>query len=675
MKRYFYFLLATVFTMLVAVGCEPKEEAPDPKGKATLTLTTGDITENSIKVNVKFTEVASLYVSHVIKGETVPSSTQVIETGTEVVCKGSGSTQVVIDNLKPGTPYVIVFVAKDDNDKVTLARTEATTLEEEGVIRLDMLLDALYRTDNPEGNGNYEFIIANSEDVTEAGDIQMLINLYNVPDADPINAVIPTGEYLPEASCAEFTYDPSYTYISMMATDTELVQSPILGTVTVEREGSIYTITVAGILMTTSQEIVVRYTGPMQFVESASSAFERFDEPQTGIAFEHAQGRYWGNWYYPFADDMGLEFFTGEFDENNAQVKGYYFYLGTLFMPKYADYNNPNIPIAEGTYTVTTPPIYQNTMAQPFTFDYGHVEDFWGEEVYVGSYVTYIDYENGIRKIGLITGGTVDVKANGSGYDMQFNLLTEEGVTITGTYSGDVALYNYNDNDQKPEFGPRPWTTLTEDHQMNIPADSEGLAYLMGDYMKNGHDVWFLTILYTDPVTGESTGDMFTTEILVDHSNGVHLPTGEFAIKWDQTDHVMLPGYRDSSGGVLFSYYGDMTPDSEGYASQVAPLESGTVTITQVDGDAMNQMGGTYKFEFNTVDDGGNRIYGEWTGTVYGYDVRAEMNMPEDDDDHGHEHVAPASHLRAPLMLQPYRTSHVQCVMPSMIKQHRALLN
>lgn len=673
MKRYFYFLLTALVTLMVTVGCEPKEVI-EPTSSATLTLTTKEITENSIKVNVKFTDVASLFVSHVVKGETVPSSSQVLETGTEVVCKGSGATDVLIDGLKPGTAYVIVFAAKDPNGKVTVARTEATTAEEEGVLKLDMLLEALYRTDNTENNGNYEFIIANSEDVTKAGDVQMLINLYNVPDADPLNAVIPTGEYLPEATCAEFTYDPSYTYISMMASDTELVQSPVLGTVTVEREGSIYTITVAGILMTTQQEIVARYTGPIQFVQSASSEFERFDEPQTGIAFEHAQGRYWGNWYYPFADDLGLEFFTGEFDENNSQVKGYYFYLGTLFMPKYADYNNPNIPIAEGTYAVTVPPIYQNTMAQPFTFDYGHVEDFWGETLYVGSYVTYVDYENGIRKIGLITGGNVEIRANGAGYDMVFDLQTEEGISISGTYSGDVNLINYNDNDLKPEFGPRPWTTLTQDYQLNIHEQSEGLIYLMGDYMKNGHDAWFLTVLYTDPVTGESTGDMFTTEILVDQSNGLHMPTGQFAIKWDQTDHVMLPGYRDSSGGVLFSYYGDMTPDSEGYASQVAPLAGGTVTITQVEGDAMSQTGGLYNFVFDTVDDGGNRIYGEWTGAVYGYDVRDQFGMTEDNGhDHGHEH-APATHMLAPSMLKPYSASHAQRAVPSVIKQHRSAL-
>ena len=61
------------------------------------------------------------------------------------------------------------------------------------------------------------------------------------------------------------------------------------------------------------------------------------------------------------------------------------------------------------------------------------------------------------------------------------------------------------------------------------------------------------------------------------------------------------------------------TPDAEGYSSQVAPIVSGTVTVEEVeDGD--------YHFTFDLVDDGGNKITGEWTGDGEAIDLSEQVS-------------------------------------------------
>ena len=59
----------------------------------------------------------------------------------------------------------------------------------------------------------------------------------------------------------------------------------------------------------------------------------------------------------------------------------------------------------------------------------------------------------------------------------------------------------------------------------------------------------------------------------------------------------------------MFTYYGDLTPDAEGYSTHSAPISDGKVVIEDM-GD------GNYKFTFDLVDDGGNKITGDWTGVV-----------------------------------------------------------
>ncbi len=517
------------------------------------------------------------------------------------------------------------------NESDTPAGPEQPPVEEFDGVELSKLVDAGYRTDNTAGAGNYEIVVGNCTSLMWEGDIMVVLDLYNEADADPVNAVLPNGTYLPDTNFSASTYNASSTYVEIMLPDNETLASPIMGEIIVEREGPNYTITINGaLILANDMEFSARYTGPIAFAQRGTAEYDRFDKDQQ-VTLDHAQGRYWGGWFYPFADDLALEFFQGEFDENYTLVKGYYLHLGNVYMPKLSDYNASFIPLAEGTYQVRSEAqSFISYFAQPFVFEKGSIEELYGQNIQIGTYLTYVDKEQNINKIGLVKDGSFSVVQNGTSFTLTFDFVTEEGVNITGSYEGELNLENWCDNDLQATWAGRPWTSLTGDHTYNIPESATGEAYLMGDYIRPGKYSWMVMIAAYDNA-GEPYGDFFTTEIITASTEAGALPTGTFEITWEDKEHVMLPGYLDYAGGALFTYYGDLTPDAEGYSSQSAPIASGSVTITQ--------QGENYHFSFDLTDDGGNKITGEWSGPVTAYDLRDAMTEEDDDHDHDHAHA------------------------------------
>ena len=616
---------AALLLTLGMASCTENEETNTPPAPETKTpsveLTQVTVSTHSATVRVDTKNAKTCYVDYVVKGEAEPTAAELIASGEEFAAVGGTYT---LEELTPATTYVVV-AAVENGDKNAMERLEITTTSEtlEGAIELDILIEALYSTNNAAGSGNYEIVLGNTTELGWDGDVQLVLDLYNEPDADPINAVLPNGIYEPSGESAPLTYNPSYTYASIVA-DGELVQSPIMGTVTVERKGAEYTILVEGVLVTTQNEIKLIYQGPIQFVESETAEWVHFDTAQQ-VEFAESQGRYWGNWFYPFADDMGIEFFQGEFDENNTLVKGYYLHLTSLYTPKLADYNTQIIDIPNGVYTITpNRPTYIKTYAQPYTFDRGLISTVFEETVFQGTYVTYVDKDQNIQRMGIVTDGTITISGSGANKLLEFNFVTDQGISITGTYNGAPNLGNYNDNDENHTWNSRPWSTLTSDYTYNWKPETTAMAFLLGDYIKEGLDSWMVMIMASNNEYPDGYGDYFTTELLVPTSNGFEFPTGTFNINLDLEAQTMIAGYMDYAGSISFTYYGDLTPDAEGYSMQMAAIKSGTVTITK--------EGEEYKFVFDMTDGLGNKITGEWQGEVAADDVRDAVGGGEDDD-------------------------------------------
>lgn len=617
-----FVLLAVGGLGLAAASCTPEEEG---LVDLSVSLSEVSVSDKSAVVNISLQNAQACYVGYVAKGQTEPTAEEIIASGNEVAVAG-GDTQIL--NLTPNTTYVVLAVATAGKQS-EMARLELTTLpfDATGALELNMVLEAVYSWGSS-GGGNYQIVIANTSELGWEGDAQMRLDFYNDLDADPLNAVLPSGTYEATTDKAPFTYNPEYTYVTIVRNG-ELFSSPLVGTIIVSRNGGTYSILAEGTLLVDQTEIKVSYTGPIQFVESKTADWTKFDEAQN-ITFEQAQGRYSGGWFYPFADDLWLELIQGELNEENTLVNGYYIQISNLYIPKRADYNEAVVELPNGTYTIVDPDDYYYiaSYAQPYTFDYGYEMDFYGTILHVGAYVTYVNQEENIGKIGYITGGTIEVSGSGDNYNLVFDLVTEEGVSIKGTYNGALNIDNYCDNDLDSMWSTRPWTTLTDDHVYEWKPETEAYAFLEGDYIKDGFDTWLLMIMASNEANPYGYGDFFTTELLVPVGGELEFPTGTFNITWDLGANVMIPGYMSYSGEVCFTHYGDLTTDAEGYSTAQAALWGGTVTISKV--------GEEYKFVFDTVDGNGNKVTGEWQGIVYVDDLRG--TAPEGDDDHDHDH-------------------------------------
>ncbi len=543
--------------------------------------------------------------------------TDATATAEDIKTKGvkvSGS-EATADNLQPETKYTAYALAVN-GDKSAEAKAEFTTLEATELpfdgYQLDKLVSAVYRTDNEAVMGNYEVTFGNTTKLEWVGDMQVFIDFYNEADSDPINPVLPSGTYEPNSDYSAFSYSPSDSYVDIVVEGGELVSSPIMGTVTVERTGPTYTITVVGTLMLLDDmEFSARYTGTLQFVQGGTSAYEFFEE-DFEVAADDAQMRYWGGWFYPFADDVGVEMFSGEFDDNGSMTSGYYVHISRVMMPKYADYNAEYVPLADGVYEVAMLP--EANYCQPYTIEYGRIEDLFGDKHFVGTYITYVDGDT--KRVAVITSGTMTVESSGDSYTITADFVAENGVNVKVNYSGKLVVGNLNDNDEtEPE---RPYTTLTENHTYNFPVETEYAAFCIGEYMKKGFDLWFITIMAYNNQYPDGYGDMFTAEFVVEAgAPRDKMPTGTFNVAMEVKDRTMFPGIVDYAGSIFFTWYGDLTPDAEGYSSQIAPIVSGTVTVEEAED-------GNYSFTFDLVDDGGNEITGQWTGGGEAIDLSAE---------------------------------------------------
>ena len=617
MRRLFNIAtLAVAALMMLATACKKDAPAPTPEEPKSPTVAV-EITEvraYEVDFTITATNAQEVYYLLANAGDEANAAT--------IKAEGTKTTtmDVTLGGLEAETAYQL-FVLATNGSKDAVAQKSFTTAAEGGQdepfsgYELNKLVEAIYRNDNSALAGNYELTFGNTTSLGWEGDVQVFIDFYNEEDSDPLNPVLPNGEYVADSNFAPFTYNPSNSFVDIVVEGGEVVTSPILGTVTVERTGATYTITVEGTLMLLDDmEFSARYTGAIQFVQGGTSAYEFFEEDVT-LDMDEAQMRYWGSWFFPFCDDVGVEMFDGTFDENGTLQRGYYLHLSRVFMPKYADYHEASVPLAAGHYDVVYDAL-KDTYCLPYFFDAGKIQEYFGDMYFTGTYLQYV--ENGrVKKVGLVTEGSFDVEYDGNSHIITMNFVTDNGTNLNLTFNGSINSVNFNDNDETmPE---KPWTTLDGDHTYNFPAEAVGYAFCLGEYMKSGFDNWMLMIYGANAQYPDGYGDMFTTEFIIETGGARDaMPTGTYNVSLNVEDHTMFSGVVDYAGNILFTWYGDVTPDFEGYSTETAPIASGTVTVE----DAGS---GLYRFVFDLVDDAGHKVTGEWTGAVIADDLSDEV--------------------------------------------------
>lgn len=602
MKRFFSTVfLSTALTSLALLSLSSCNKDPESEGKdLAVTLEKGEATETTLAFTVNPSNAEKCAYWYGTTDETVPSADDIIASGTPVGV--SEKTSVVIEDLAPSTEYVIVAAVSRKGELLISEPLEMATTGKEF-----MLLDAVYSDANSAGAGNYSIALGNADvnenwEPAEVGDMFVSLELYNERDSDPINAVLPDGEYSPGSDKSPFTWDPSASYLCIRIDDTAegVKYMPFVsGAVKVARNGNSYSINVDLTLLEGGENITVSYDGPIQFVQGATSA-GRFEEPQN-VTFTAAQGRYYGNWFYPFCDDMLVEFTAGKVDSKGNIIDGYKLQMMYVFTQKLEDTSVSEVPLENGTYTVS----YGSTHLQrvPRTFTKGEVTDFYGNLLELGTILKHVDSKTGRTTLGVVAGGEMKLSGSGSSYNVEFNLVTDDGIELKGTYSGPINLENKCDNSSREVLS----STLTADYQLNFPKSTVAMAFYLGDYLHVGLDSWLLYFL------GEDPGDTISLEFFTEKGSSTQLTDGTYTVSGDYSEfkaRQIIPGFYPRGGGDLpFSWYGDTSSqDQDGNTQKLAPLTGGTMNVSK--------SAGSYVFNMNFTDDKDFAITGQWSGPV-----------------------------------------------------------
>lgn len=425
------------------------------------------------------------------------------------------------------------------------------------------------------------------------GDMQVVLNLCGPKSESLLDPVLPAGMYRVGTGAQPYTYDVTNSAIWIRVEegpDGNETLPMIDGTVDVRiDDNGVYDIRME--FTTMAGDINLSYTGDLTF-PGGYGEYNPFDQ-DVELTFSGAQGRFWGNWYYPLGADMAVQFYVGTIVDNNL-VDGYILNMD-FTEPIPANKKDPNPRVADGVYVCDFRTDVENNTYRPFTFNPGESIDFWGEMYPTKSYMTY-NAPTGQRNLGLITGGTMTVSENGTKF--VFNLTTENGHTVTGTYTGTPYIVNYNDDDENTPTPP--YSTL--DHNINgfnWKPTTVAYSYNYGHTIMP--DLNTLTFMITDlDFTG---GDYLQFDLLTE---GETMADGTYTLNWTLEDNTALPGTIDYGGNIIFSWYGDLdSTDDEGYQDCLAALAGGTFTIS-------TEADGSRKIVINVTDDAGNTIQGEF---------------------------------------------------------------
>lgn len=438
----------------------------------------------------------------------------------------------------------------------------------------------------------------------EINGMQVALKIAAPKTADMTQPVLPTGYYRVGNGSQPWTFDVNTSSLWLRIEDGEDGVAPtaiVDGTLDVRMdENGEYDIRME--FITFSYTADLRYVGELEMAPGYGE-FGDFQE-DVNLDYTRGQGRFYGNWYYPFVSDLTLEFYNANISADGYFQDGYVLYLD-FYEPKQEDEMAPVQRVADGVYEVETRDDVKYTQ-MPYRYNAGKYIDFLGQSYLTGTRLEYTA-PDGRRRLGRIVGGTFTVSENGTKFE--FNLVTDNDINITGTYEGTPLLQNFCDNDQKAQ--PRPYSTLTGDKTLEFVDGTVAYSYSDGpNIMPDRNNV---TLMICKPE--QNAGDYIQLTLMSETDD---VPDGTYEFSRMPEAGKLIEGQMGFGGEALFSWYGDLTHvDENGYQLYLAPMTSGTVTVS-------TNEDGSRKVAFNVVDDNDNTISGEYNGVLL--DLNQEMN-------------------------------------------------
>lgn len=468
------------------------------------------------------------------------------------------------------------------------------------------------------GAANYYLVLTNDPDMeisdeqqftpTTPGGAVVSLDIYAADSSDPDNAILPEGTYTLNESTAAGTADIQTTFVRQLGFKGVLEYKTIKsGTITVSRsDQGVYTID-GTFVSEQGEQFTVHYEGELAFENKSSSSKDTLmtDDVVNTVFKGLTITAHGGDEKY---NRYTLQLFDGT-DNNGLISDGVVLNVDLFSTTPTGD----DIIIADGTYTASAD-YEQIKEFKAMTFLPGACYSIMGYPLYAGTYLQDMrkSAETGTMLYGYANQGTITMKRDGSKYNVKVDLITRNGVHITGEYPmGDVDMI-----DSRPKnIDDR----LHEDKEMAFSSDTYAYAYCTPGYQNQNHgeehpDVNEFELVVNDHVTNES----FTLDLIL--PAGVTTPEGTYTVADVANDkyapYTWVPGYHVGATAVrkgtwAYEHYVEdsVEPDIKAAATE------GTIKITKNQG-----IGGQdfYTIEYELKDDSNpkNTVKATWLGKI-----------------------------------------------------------
>lgn len=255
-----------------------------------------------------------------------------------------------------------------------------------------------------------------------------------------------------------------------------------------------------------------------------------------------------------------------------------------------------------GTFTLT-----DDEEASDYTFLAGNCVNFMNAPFpsYTNIKYYYDPANSAAIQVGLAQSGTVEIEKEGDNYTLTYDLVSDKGKKITGSYTGPIVV------DGAPKVIEKNEWDLPEDLEMTFDAQNIKTQAISSKYTVSGACTWqFQFLQYNE--NWRYSGDQLYIEIVNNLEETEEPVPGVYKISdSNEVGTARMGTYKRDSGvdgfgtGTYFRYY------DEGTLRWAGAATGGEVEVTKNDD-------GTYTVTFDFLDgqQEPKHFKGSWTGTL-----------------------------------------------------------
>lgn len=233
-----------------------------------------------------------------------------------------------------------------------------------------------------------------------------------------------------------------------------------------------------------------------------------------------------------------------------------------------------------GTFTITN-----DEEASDYTFLAGGCINFMNTPFPTSTnFCYYYDPENSSAiQVGLAQSGTVEIEKNGDNYTLTYDLTTDKGKKLTGSYTGPIVVQDAPKVIEKNEWD------LPEDHELSFNATNINVQAFSNTYTVDNAIVWQIQFKQYDE-NWSYTSDQMYVEFVCDldateePTPGVYPVSANNEIGTVRTGTYTQDKYSAFGTGTYFQYYEQGAIRWAGAASggeaEITKNDDGTYTIT-----------------------------------------------------------------------------------------------